>query len=67
MTTRPEYVHCVESDPVFNNGKPSWCGQEYRPFFTTIEHAALNGLSGGRLLTCPQCIAVIVKALKGTK
>lgn len=61
---RPEYVKCVADVHVNNAGK-SWCGRSIaREFsFAGVDHAALNGRGDGRLVACPECTALIIKAL----
>ncbi len=57
---RPDWITCV------NKGdKISWCGLRLSGLFhfVDIEHAAFNGINQGRLLTCPECIEAINKAL----
>jgi hypothetical protein len=58
---RPEWVHCISHN--MNGGRRSWCGGDDRPFFTDIDHAALHGEQGGRLVACRECVAAITKAL----
>jgi hypothetical protein len=61
--TRDELVRCV----LMGNGmKLSWCKRTINDFqkaFMDPTHAALNGISEGRLVACPECVAEIHKAL----
>lgn len=63
---RPEYVTCVKHDVGEAHacfGK-TWCGRPQSGFmFTSIDHAVYNAMGGGRLTTCPECLAAIRKAL----
>jgi hypothetical protein len=63
-TDRPEWVHCVGfGDAVRADSRRTWCGRDERPFFVGIDHAALNGEQGGRLVACRDCVLAITKAL----
>jgi len=67
MKGRPDWVHCVGfGNAIRTDGKMSWCGKSYelQPFFHDIDHAALNGENGGRLVACPECVDEIIKGLK---
>lgn len=60
----PEHVKCIEDNHVDNQGK-SWCGR-YIVFeftFTSIDHAAMNGRNGSRLVACKACTDAVVKSL----
>jgi hypothetical protein len=66
MSERPEYVHCVEHDHADLKGT-SWCGRRLWSMdwrFVDIDHAANNGLNGGRLVACPACVTAITTALR---
>jgi len=63
--SRPDYVKCVTDNHRDNDGL-SWCGKILDKFdfaFVSIEHAAFNGRSAGRLVACSECTALIAKAL----
>lgn len=63
--SRPEYVKCITDNHRDNDGR-SWCGKTLNKFdcaFVSIEHAAFNGRSKGRLVACTECTAEIAKAL----
>lgn len=62
---RPDYMKCVQTGMADEKFKP-WCGVSngFRPFFVDATHAALNGLQGGRLVACPECVEAITKALR---
>lgn len=60
MTHRPTCVLLPEESVL------TWCdrqleGAEFA--FTSIDHAALNGKHGGRLVTCTECLREIHTAL----
>lgn len=57
---RPEWVECIAYP---TDDRKTWCGGHYRPFFTDIDHAALNALKQGRLVACPECVNAIHKIL----
>lgn len=64
--SRSEYVRCVTDNHRDNDGR-SWCGKTLNKFdfaFVSIEHAAFNGRSGGRLVACSECTVEIIKALE---
>jgi hypothetical protein len=72
---RPEWVHCIDMGWQDERQGTSWCGRRvgspkgvaYEWHFTGLDHAALNGLQGGRLQACPKCSAAALAALtKGT-
>lgn len=61
---RPEWVHCVGfGSAIRTDGKRTWCGRDEHPFFWDVDHAALNGAHGGRLVACRACVAAIVDGL----
>jgi len=63
-TARPDYVKCVAVDDVEHRGL-SWCGKRLDLWhFLGIDHAALNGRQGGRLVACPECTEAIITALR---
>jgi hypothetical protein len=64
---RPEYVKCVKHTHADKQGE-SWCGRMISSEFAFdgVEAAAYEGLRGGRLLVCPQCLEKIEAALNGT-
>ena len=68
MSERPDWVHCVGfGNAIRPDGKKTWCGKPGgfgEPFFVSVDHAALNGESGGRMVACPECLSAITKALK---
>jgi hypothetical protein len=62
VVSRPEWVKCVSHIDLLN----AWCGRNVSMefHFTSIDHAAENGLREGRLVVCPECFAAIVLALR---
>lgn len=64
---RPDWVVCVaDRDAEAERKKLSWC---HKPIggafaFTGVDHAALNGRRRGRLVVCPECLAMIMTALR---
>ena len=62
---RPEWVHCIGfGSAIRTDGRRTWCGRDERPFFFDVDHAALNGTHGGRLVACRECVASIMSGLK---
>lgn len=62
MKVRPEWVRCVED----NNGR-SWCGRRIGPSdlsFVGVDHDAMNGRNGGRLVACQECVTAIYEGLR---
>jgi hypothetical protein len=64
--SRPEYVKCVKRSAAGFQDL-SYCGREVgcEFAFENADHAVENGMAGGRLVTCPDCIRVITAALVG--
>lgn len=63
-TEYPEWVHHVAFGYEDGRQQKTWCGApDPRPFFQNPTHAALNGLHGGRLVACPECVKAIHEAL----
>lgn len=64
MSGKSNYIHHVNMG--YQDGRPpkSWCGSKEMPFFVDATHAALNGLAGGLLVACPDCVREITKALR---
>lgn len=60
---RPDYIACVFIG-MGDRSRETWCGGAYASYFTGATHAALNGLNGGRLVACPECVAAITAALR---
>jgi len=63
MTDRPEWVKCVLLP---EDNALTWCARQLEPAefaFTSIDHAALNGKHGGRLVACSGCVRLIIGAL----
>lgn len=64
MEHLPEYVRHVQHTHADHPGK-AWCGvrvvSEWA--FMDVTHAAYSGLSESRVIVCPKCLSVIVKAL----
>jgi len=60
---RPDFVYCVGLN-IECSDKITWCGSDRFPFFSGVEQAAHNGLHGGRLVACPDCVAAIVAGLR---
>lgn len=63
--SRSGFVRCITDNHRDSEGR-SWCGQAINKFdfaFVSIEHAAFNGRSEGRLVACSECTAEIIKAL----
>lgn len=45
----------------------AWCGAKVSSVdwtFADIDHAAYNGMNGGRLLSCKKCVEAVIDALK---
>ena len=65
---RGENVKCIATGHVDHPGK-AWCGRyigmEFH--FQDAGHAALNGLAGGPLTTCPGCAAAVTLAMQGAR
>ena len=62
---RPEWVHCIGfGGAISADGNRTWCGLDERPFFLDVDHAALNGAHGGRLVACRACVSAIIVALQ---
>lgn len=59
---RPEHITCITR----NDSDKAWCGRGVKSVFAfvNIDHAAENGAQDGRLATCPECLEVIVPALR---
>ena len=59
---RPQTYAGSEDKPL---PRTVWCtgGPSLDWHFTSLDHAAQNGLNGGRLLTCGGCVAAAVVAL----
>ncbi len=52
-----------------DRSKLSWCGESLLPFdwaFENIDHATYNALNNGSNVACPECVRVIVEALRPT-
>jgi hypothetical protein len=61
-TDRPDWVECITRADGSNE---TWCGRDAVGFaFDGLEHAALNGLQGGRMVACTQCVDAALKALR---
>ncbi|CAM0102688.1 hypothetical protein VPH159E362A_0022 [Vibrio phage 159E36-2a] len=60
---REEFVRCIGHGYQDGRKNVSWCGGSDRPFFINARHASLNGLNQGRLISCPECVEAILKAL----
>ncbi len=66
-----DYIKCVLRPMTFaeKTGLPNerftWCGlSEWEDWsFTSLDHAAQNGLNKGRLLTCLQCVRQATNAM----
>jgi hypothetical protein len=59
---RPDWVECITRT---DGGNETWCGRDAVGFaFDGLEHAALNGLQGGRMVACTQCVDSALKALR---
>ncbi len=64
---RPDWIACVVSDVGEGHElhERTWCGRPRAGFvFTSVDHAALNGQAGGRLVVCDECLDAIVRALR---
>jgi hypothetical protein len=62
---RPDYVKCVRRTAAGFEHK-AWCGRDiwsHEFSFENVDHAAENGMAGGRLVTCPACRKAIAAAL----
>lgn len=60
--SRPDWVKCIADDRI---GNRAWCGNVLTGFhFVNIEHAAIYGANGGRLVACRQCVDKIVEGLR---
>lgn len=60
-----EYVKCVKRTALGFEHQ-SWCGREIGNTefsFQSADHAAENGMAGGRLVACPECIKAITAAI----
>lgn len=67
MMHRAEYIKCVKRTAKAVEYM-TYCGREIwnsEFAFENADHAAENGMNGGRLITCPQCRKVIAAALAG--
>ncbi|SFJ08974.1 hypothetical protein SAMN05428978_11017 [Nitrosomonas sp. Nm34] len=69
MEERPEWVRCIGYGvKVRIDGKKTWCGKINIGFgvllFIDINHAALQGERGGKLVAFRECVAVIIKSLQ---
>lgn len=63
---RAEWIKCVRRSHA-EHVNETWCGQPISAFdwcFVDANHAAENGLQGGRLVACPECVAKITAALR---
>jgi hypothetical protein len=62
---RPDYVKCVKrAAKGFEH--QTWCGRDIGNTeftFESADHAAENGLAGGRLVACPDCRKAIAAAM----
>jgi len=66
MNERPEWVRCIRRNHVAHD-KESWCGKSTYGFdkpFLDVDHAAENGLQGGRLVACRECVTAATAALQ---
>ena len=64
---RPEYVKCVKRSAK-GVEHMTFCGREIwnsEFAFENADHAAENGMSGGRLVACPECRKIIANAMAG--
>lgn len=64
---RPDYVRCVRRTSKGTEHR-TWCGRDIPRtefVFQSADHAAENGMAGGRLVACPECITVIAAAMAG--
>jgi len=60
-TERAEWWTCIASP---STGR-SLCGGNHKLYmFTGLDHAYLNAVQDGRLVACPECVAIIPIALK---
>jgi hypothetical protein len=65
MMDRPDYVKCVRRTAQGFEHQ-TWCGRDIWQTefaFEGADHAAENGLAGGRLVTCPDCVKAITAAM----
>ena len=66
MTTRPEYIRCIQhTHPNYKN--KTWCGKTFYSFdwvFQDIDHAVQIILNEDRQVPCPECISAIREVLK---
>ncbi|HEY1034959.1 MAG TPA: hypothetical protein VGE09_08260 [Pseudoxanthomonas sp.] len=65
MGERPDYVKCIEDTHMDNKGK-SWCGRKLSRFdwaFISVDHAAMSGRNGDRLIACPECLKAVFAGL----
>lgn len=62
---RPDWVRCIAHQHQEMIGK-AWCGRPIGPneLFQDIDHAAMYGQQGGRLVCCRECVAEIYRALQ---
>lgn len=61
---RPDWITCIQHTHYAKRGT-TWCGRSVTEFtFNDIDHAAYNGLSGGRLLACRECVKAISVTLE---
>lgn len=67
---RPDYVKCVRRTVKgFEYERKAWCGREIPRTefaFVSADHAAENGLAGGRLVACKACREAIAAAMAGS-
>ena len=62
-TVREEHITCIAHDHADYERK-TWCGADADGReFTSVDHAAYNGLSQGRYMVCRECLEAVVKAL----
>jgi hypothetical protein len=64
---RPDYEKCVKRMAIRFEHQ-TYCGRQVGNgefVFQGADHAAENGLAGGRLVACPGCIRVIAAAMAG--
>ena len=64
MSKRPESITCIRQTHA-EHLRETWCGQRVLLdfVFINLDHAAYNGLEGGRLVACPECTAAAIKGL----
>lgn len=62
--SRPEHVKCIADTHIDNKGK-SWCGRNISMqfYFASIDHAAMNGRGGARLVACKGCTDAVMRGL----